>query len=249
MSLERAEALVIRGTDWSESSRIVTLWTREFGKVRALAKGGRRLKSSFESSLDLLSSCSIVLFRKTSGALDLLTEASVKERFPHLRQNLHAWYAGQYAAELLGDWTQDHDPHPILYDEALAMLRDLGAAGEQIGPRTARFELVLLRELGYGPALEHCVACGAEIAEGDELSFSAAKGGVLCRHCGQGERGHSPLALAPLLWKALRDLSESDSAWRTLIDPELRQSLRWLLNDYINYALARRPRLQPYLRS
>jgi len=77
MADEKALALVLRTTDWSETSRIATLWTREFGKVRALAKGGRRLKSNFESALDLLTVCSIVLLRKSSGGLDLLTEARV----------------------------------------------------------------------------------------------------------------------------------------------------------------------------
>src|SRR3954464_7899394 len=82
---EKALALVVRGTDWSETSRIATLWTREFGKVRALAKGGRRLRSSFEVAFDLLSVCHVVVIRKQTGGLDLLTEAQVAERFPHLR--------------------------------------------------------------------------------------------------------------------------------------------------------------------
>src|SRR5688572_33104694 len=110
MALECATALVIRFTDYSETSRIVTLYTRELGKVRGLAKGGRRLKSNFEVALDLLTLCDIVLIRKSSG-LDLLTEARVRERFPQLRSDLAALYAGYYIAELLGDWTQDHDPH------------------------------------------------------------------------------------------------------------------------------------------
>src|SRR4051812_37983510 len=109
MPLEKATALVIRNTDWSETSRISTLWTRELGKVRCLAKGGRRLKSNFESALDLLSVCGIVLLRKTSGSLDLLTEAQVQERFPKLRGDLGALYAAYYVAELLGDWTEDYD--------------------------------------------------------------------------------------------------------------------------------------------
>ncbi|NDH05069.1 DNA repair protein RecO, partial [bacterium] len=67
MSLEKTESLVLRTVDWSETSRISTLWTKDFGKVRTLAKGGRRLKSSFENALDLLTYCSIVLLRKTSG--------------------------------------------------------------------------------------------------------------------------------------------------------------------------------------
>src|SRR5438128_464553 len=100
-NMEKATALVLRTTDWSETSRIATLWTREFGKVRALAKGGRRLKSNFESALDLLTVCSIVLLRKSSGSLDLLTEAQVVKRFPRLRTNLTALYAAYYLAELL----------------------------------------------------------------------------------------------------------------------------------------------------
>src|SRR3954465_2202445 len=100
MATEKATALVLRTTDWSETSRIATLWTRELGKVRALAKGGRRLKSSFESGLDLLTVCSIVLIRKTEG-LDLLTEAQVVRRFGRLGGDLPALYGGYFVAELL----------------------------------------------------------------------------------------------------------------------------------------------------
>src|ERR1700694_3314433 len=114
MPAEKAQGLVIRVTDWSETSRIATLWTREFGKVRVLAKGGRRLKSSFESALDLLTLCSIVLLRKSSGTLDLVTEAQVVQRFSQLRQNMPALYAAYYLAELLGEGTEDYDPHPAL---------------------------------------------------------------------------------------------------------------------------------------
>src|SRR5207253_8750480 len=101
LSAEKATALVVRTTDWSDTSRIATLWTREFGKVRVLAKGARRLKSSFESALDLLTVCSIVLLRKSSGSLDLLTEARVVQRFDRLRSDLPALYAAYYIAELL----------------------------------------------------------------------------------------------------------------------------------------------------
>ena len=69
MPMEKATALVLRTTDFRETSRVVILWTREFGKVHALAKGGRRLRSQFEFALDLLNLCDIVLIRKTSEGL------------------------------------------------------------------------------------------------------------------------------------------------------------------------------------
>jgi DNA repair protein RecO (recombination protein O) len=244
MSAEKATALVLRTTDWSESSRIATLWTREFGKVRALAKGGRRLKSNFENALDLLTQCGIVFLRKTSGGLDLLTEAQVIQRFPRLRTDLSALYAAYYVAELLADWTQDYDPHPLLFDEALATLRALG--GEESGPRLARFEMVLLRELGYSPVLDHCAGCGGSVSEA-EGAFSARANGVLCRRCRSGQGDSRPLS--PATWRTLRQLAAPGDDWRCPWSMEVRADVRQLLGQYITYLMGRRPRLLSYLGS
>jgi DNA repair protein RecO (recombination protein O) len=250
MSAEKAIALVLRTTDWSETSRIATLWTREFGKVRVLAKGGRRLKSNFENALDLLTVCSIVFFRKSSGSLDLLTEAQVVQRFPRLRTDLAALYAAYYVAELLADWSQDYDPHPALFDEALDTLRTLGteegASSIECGPRIARFEMVLLRELGYSPVLDHCAGCGGALAE-TELAFSPAANGVLCLGCRGGQRDSRPLS--PRTWWTLRDLADPGEAWRRPWGAEARAEVRQLLGQYVTYLLGRRPRLLSYLGS
>jgi DNA repair protein RecO (recombination protein O) len=248
VAAEKALALVLRTTDWSETSRIATLWTREFGKVRVLAKGGRRLKSNFESALDLLTLCSIVFLRKSSGGLDLLTEAQVVERFPRLRTDLPALYAAYYVAELLADWTEDFDPHPSLFDEACATLRTLGTAGVATGPRLARFELVLLQELGYRPALTTCAACGESIPAAEAgLVFSPSAGGVLCRNCRPKHRDARPLSAEG--WRALQVWSDSGDAWQGTWDPAVRAEIRQILNQYVTYLLGRRPRLLPYLGS
>ena len=246
MAAEKALALVLRTTDWSETSRIATLWTREFGKVRALAKGGRRLKSNFESALDLLTLCRIVFLRKSSGGLDLLTEAQVAERFPRLRTDLSALYAAYYIAELLAGWTEDYDPHPLLFDEALATLRSLGEPDIPTGLRLARFELVLLRELGYSPALSSCAVCNGELGAG-ALAFSPAAGGMIGPECRPKHRDAIPLSREA--WQVLRDLSETDDAWRRPFPPEVRAEIRKVLNLYVTYLLGRRPKLMTYLGS
>jgi len=250
MSAEKATALVLRTTDWSESSRIATLWTREFGKVRALAKGGRRIKSNFENALDLLTLCRIVFLRKSSDSLDLLTEAQVIQRFPRLRTELAALYAAYYVAELLAEGTRDYDPHPLLFDEALDTLRTIGGAdqpeAQATGLRVARFEMVLLRELGYSPVLDHCAGCGGSVVE-TELAFSAAANGILCRRCRSGQRDSRPLA--PSSWRMLQELAAPGDSWRRPWDLEARAEVRQLLGQYLTYLLGRRPRLLSYLGS
>lgn len=245
MSMEKAHALVLRTTDWSETSRIATLWTREFGKVRALAKGGRRLKSSFENALDLLTECRIVLLRKSSGGLDLVTEAQVVRRFAALRGDLQALYSAYYVAEMLNDAFEENDPHPALFDEALDAVAVLGTSGVCAPVRVIRFELVLLRELGYRPSLDCCAVCGVEV--GTATAFSAAAGGVVCDACQPKQRDRRPLSAAA--WEALRELGESEEAWRRTWAMEVRTELRHLLGQYLTYLLGRRPRLLAYLGS
>jgi DNA repair protein RecO (recombination protein O) len=246
VAAEKALALVVRAVDWSETSRICTLWTREFGKVRVLAKGGRRLQSNFEAALDLLTLCDIVLLRKSSGGLDLLTEARLVERYPRLRADLAALHAGYYIAELLADWTSDYDPHPELFDEARRALRDLGQAPASNGPRLLRFEWVLLSELGYRPVLDRCSVCGVPAA-GTGWAFAPALGGVLCAACQPSQRDRRPLSAAA--GQALRELGDDADAWRRAWPEATRRELRQLLNQYVTYLLGRQPRLLPYLGS
>lgn len=241
MSAVKALALVVRGTDWSETSRITTLFTREFGKVRALAKGGRRLKSSFDCAFDLLSVCRIVFLRKSHGGLDLLTEARLEEQFPVLRQNLPALYAGYYLAELLADGTQDYDPHPDLFDSALESLRDLGKGAQPQSVATA-FELVWLQELGYSPRLDACATCDRLIA--GRAAYSPAAGGVLCPECAPAATDRRWLTDTGL--NALRYLTVHHELPHELPVAN-RVELRQVLGQTVSYVLGRRPRLLGYV--
>ena len=238
MPMERAEALVLRTTDWSESSRIATLWTRERGKVRALAKGGRRLRSAFENALDLLTHCGIVLLHKTTGGLDLITEAQVIEVFPRLRCDLQAYYGGCYLAELLADGTQDLDPHPGLFDAALVALRQLGA-GPPVGRVLGVFEMAWLRESGVQPVLDVCAGCGGK-PTCEDLSFSCEMGGIVCPACRSGLRERR--AISPLVWQALREV-ESEAVRGEALPREVRA----VLEQYVCYHLGRRPRSLAFL--
>ncbi len=241
MAAERAMALVIRGTDWSETSRITTLWTREFGKVRALAKGGRRLQSSFEVAFDLLTVCDVMFLRKAHGGLDLLTEATVRERFPQLRSDLRVLYCGYYFAELLSDGTFDYDPHPQLFDATLETLRKLGNPAADRPAVVSAFELVWLRELGYSPRLEECAVCGTPVDAAVRVPFSPAAGGVLCPTCASSAADRRWLSAEG---RAVLSRLAADG---DTLPGGVRAELRQLLSQMVSSILGRRPKMLAYL--
>ena len=168
----RTLALVLRTVEVFETSLVATLFTRELGKVSVLAKGARRLKSPLQGGLDLLGVSDMVIFTKAGEALELLAEAAPVERFPSLRRDLAALYAGYYIAELLSDVTDMHDPHPKLFDAATVTLRHLGDEGLRSG-RVLRFELACLRELGIMPSLDLCAPMRwrCRLGRGKKVSF------------------------------------------------------------------------------
>jgi DNA repair protein RecO (recombination protein O) len=246
MPSEKASALVIRTVDFSESSLIVTLFTREFGKIGALAKGARRLKGPFESALDLLALCRIVFLHKSSEGLDLLTEAKLMRRFRLVGRDLSGLYAGYYVAELLGALTDEADPHPELFDLANETLVGL-ASGESVAKWIARFELGALRLLGHMPSLDTCVECGIPVPHTGRVAFGHLDGGVLCSKCREGKK--QVVLLSAGVLKVMSQLADPETvAWRRMgIDPRSLGELRGIMNRYLANLLGRKLRMFEYL--
>ncbi|RMG33091.1 MAG: DNA repair protein RecO [Planctomycetota bacterium] len=245
MSTEKTEALVIRLVDFSETSRVVTLFTRDFGRVSALAKGGRRLKGPFESALDLLATCRIVFIRKRSDALDLLTEAHLVWRYRP--DNLFALYSGYYIAELLEALTEPYDPYPLVYDTAQDVLRRLQ---DGLDPRRAvlRFELVTLREIGLLPDFQGCAHCGEPLGRGGYVYWISA-GGLLCQRCRAYDAARQEIHAGSIA--ALKRLADPAARqWQTLsLSPQQFHELRYFTTSTISHIIGRRPRTLRYLES
>ncbi|OHB80793.1 MAG: DNA repair protein RecO [Planctomycetes bacterium RBG_16_64_10] len=241
MASEKATALVLRVVQFSETSSIVTLFTREFGKLRAIAKGARRPKGPFESALDLLALCRIVFRPKSSDALDLLTEAKLERRFRPFERDLASLYAGYYVAELLIELTDQHDPHPPLFDLADGVLADLSRGGP-VASLVLRFELVALRILGHLPSLDRCVVCGTAVEDRPRVAFGQWEGGVLCHGCRIGKR-HVVLVSADVM-RAIRDHAGAGDAWRQAQTPLAETGeLRAVMNHYLSHLVGHPLRL------
>ena len=193
-------AICIRAIDYSETSQIVTLFTRASGKIKAIAKGSKRPKSSFDGPIEVFSYGKIVFADSKKEKLATLTEfesAYGGPGFANLRDNLFALNCCLFATELLSNLTNDYDPHPELFDSFLQFLQDTNE-GRGTLALLILFQLALLKEVGLQPILGYCVNCKTRY-EGrgtkderrvtrdeinwSEVYFSSSANGLICRDC------------------------------------------------------------------
>ena len=246
MNDQKTDAIVIRLADFSNTSRVVTFFTRDFGRVSAIAKGGKRLKGPFDSALDLLAESRIVFLRKSGSTLDILTEAQLTKRFRPNPAEIQGFYAGCYVAELLAGLTEDYDPHPDLFEAAQGAIQSFADGGDfRLG--VLRFELVLLREIGQLPAFDSCIHCGDAIDTSRSYSFWVSQGGILCPACQKEEYSQSRISAGSLALMARLAESSDALAGRVSASPQQFREMRHTLTAAVSGILGRRPRTLKYL--
>ena len=200
--LVKDTAICIRAIDYSETSQILTFFTRDSGKIGAIAKGSKRPKSSFGGPFEIFSYGKIVFSDSNKEKLATLTEFDPSvggTDFSSLSANLFKLNCCLFGAELLNKLTHDYDPHPRLFDDFLQFLKNAGQGTNNSDMLTLLilFQLSLLKETGLKPVLSHCVNCKSQYTrhgardtgpvlsavEGHEVYFSSSVNGLICRDC------------------------------------------------------------------
>ncbi|MBI5864987.1 MAG: DNA repair protein RecO [Planctomycetes bacterium] len=237
------QAVVLRLSDYSETSQIATLFSRGNGLVRLIAKGARRPTRSRPSiGLDLLESGeALFVLAKGEAGLGTLTDWKQQQLFLELRTNPVRLYGGLYSAELLLATMQENDPHPDAFDAVFSLLIELSDPASPPPNNAAiakvvRFQADLLRSIGYLPNLRQCVGCGRTRSRGQPAWFSSRAGGLLCAKCQDrypdkhelraalldGPRGTTP----PEEWFALLDYHLTEVSARPFLAAKcLREAL------------------------
>ena len=232
----RAEAIVLKGMDLGEADRIVTLYTRYFGKLRAVAKGARRPTSRLAGHVEPLAHATFQLAK--GRELDVVTQAETRETYRGLRETLIETAAGWYVAELIDRFTVERVPSTPTFDLLATALRHLDR-GEPAGMVCRWFDLHLLDRAGFRPELFACVNCTLPLEERDHL-FTPAAGGVLCARCRADAEGVVAIITVRAL-KSLRYLLVSDlaAAARLRLDAPLTHELDRHLRAFLRYVLDR----------
>ena len=232
----RLEAVVLRHADWGEADRLLSLYSRERGKVRAVAKGARRIKSRKAGHLEPFTR--VVLQLAKGRDLPIVTQAEAQETYLPLRENLLLTGYASYVVELLDRFTYEEESGN--YSIFHLLVETLGRLAASADPWTVLryYEIHLLDFLGFRPQLFECANCGAEI-EAEDQFFSPAAGGILCPRCGTGLPGAWPISMDALRY--LRHFQRSDyaKAQRAQPGPEVRAETETLMQKYFTYLLER----------
>ena len=232
MPVYKTEAIILRRRVLGEADRVLTLFTREHGKLSVVARGVRKTTSKRSGSLEPFCHVRLLLARGR-GALDVLAQVEVVAGMAPLRSDLRRFGQATLAAELLEAAVPEREPHPDLFrllSETLQGLRDAEAI-----PVLPWFALHLISQAGFQPALAHCAVGGEEI--GPPASWSHPLGGLVCRrHAG---RDPAAVRLRPEMVRALRALMAAGAGDLTgvTVAPRDRAPLLDILRRYAEHRL------------
>ena len=189
--VQETDAVVIASRDHGESDLIVTLFTRDFGRITTIAKGARKSRKRFVNKLEIFTLLHLSLRRTSPRTLALLEQAELTQSHLGLRQHITAYSAASVMLEVILQATHEGEGDQYLFELLAWGLSSLDAGHHHL----LVVMLFLLRcwdILGYRPQLHHCLLCGVPLKRGQPHAFSLTGGGLLCPGCGADRSG--PLA-------------------------------------------------------
>ena len=232
----RVEAVVLRHAEWGEADRILTLYTRERGKVRAIAKGARKIRSRKAGHLEPFTRVTLQLAKGRD--LLIVTQADTVDAYLPLGEDLVKTGYASYVVELLDRFTYEEESENFAIYVLLTEILERIALDTDPWLAIRYFEVRLLDYLGYRPHLFKCANCGKEIKPEDQF-FSPSAGGVLCPTCGAGLPGVWRISMETLKHFRHFQRSSYSQAQRARPSPEVQNELETLMQKYFTYLLER----------
>jgi DNA repair protein RecO (recombination protein O) len=246
------EAVVLRHADYGEADRLLTLFTRQRGKTRAIVKGVRRMTSRKAGHLEPLTHVKLQLAKGRD--MPLITQAETVEAYLPIREDLVLTSQASYVIELVDRFTYDEGSDSTLIFHLLTETLERLSANAEPWMAIRFYEMRLLDLLGFRPKLFECAICGKEILPADQF-FSFLAGGVVCPDSARKAdlKPADRQALHAISLEALRYLrhfQRSSYAEATKARPvdEIKQETETLMQGFFTYLLERELKTPGFLR-
>lgn len=252
-------ALPIRRVDYSDTSQVVSLFTRDHGLIEGIAKGAYRPRNAFQGPFDLATLSEVVYIRRGRGtALAIITEATHLDGFRGLRRCLDRHVAAGYVLEFLRAVATPEAPVLGLFEAAVGSLAAIGGASgpDELADILAFFEARAFRVLGLSAEIRSCGECGRPwLREDRPVFFCPEIGGVICPRCRSGKPALKGRFVPGRVIRRLNELGsaapggngERHPGWTAAGGAGVRRELRALLGGLRVFLLERDFRMLQYI--
>jgi DNA repair protein RecO (recombination protein O) len=179
----KSRALILKSIKWRDSSRIVTLFSEKAGKIKVIAHGAAREKSSFRGKIETLNLIEAVLSLSESRSLQILTDVHLMDDFRGIKSDFQRIVYGFSMFEVLDHVFEEGDPDPVFFQFIITLLKN---CTESPAPKLIwwYFLLKLASYLGFKPAFDRCAGCGR--SDAGSFVFVFRDGGIYCPACQPG---------------------------------------------------------------
>ncbi len=230
----RTDGVILKSMDFRDSSRILTVYTRDFGKQSLLAKGVRGPRSRMAGVTAPLNYVTLVFYRSEHRDLQLLSQCDLVRPWRALTESLEAMAAGMAICELLTLVVQGEEEHPALFELLVQSLDAVNTAEGNRANALYVFEVRLLDLLGFRPELRLCGRCGKAIEEGGKPALDVHTGRVVCGSCAAGgEAGEGLSAASYQVLLRFQEISDIRAACRIALSPPVRNEVATVLGRFL----------------
>ena len=220
---EKVEGVIVSELDWQETSKIINVVTKEYGRIGMIAKGARQLKSKLRTGTMMMTHGIFDIYYKPDK-LSILKEVEVKNDYPHIKNDLNKLASASFVIDIFNQVIKN-DFEKAWYNDFIATLNKIDE-GYDANIITNIFMLKVMQMLGIMPELNSCISCNDKA---NIVTFSIIKGGFVCHNCTENDQIFSEKTI-----KLLRMLSYVDISKITKLDikPEIAKELDLVINQY-----------------
>ncbi len=234
--IAKTQGIVLKSFDFRETSKIVTFFTQDHGKIKGILKGIRKDPKKFGSHADKFSVNDIVYYHHRNSEIHLIGQCDLRAFYFPVRQNLKKTLAAAYMLELVDALMPLEEPNKDVYRLMIDYLQSLETAID-ISKLVHIFQIKILLLSGFQPHLDSCLKCLKKVK--GKARFSLPMGGLICLDCPVNET--SVHAISPGTVASVLHIERNDwpGALRLGLSEAGRKELKFILNNFLVFHLER----------
>jgi len=245
--LYKTEGIVLKSVEYQDADKIVTLYTKNYGKIQAIAKGVRKTKSKFGSSLEVLTDAIFLVYKGRN--IDVISQSEILESFFSTSKEILKFALAINCAEVVNKLSEEREANQNLFFLLKEILHYLKEAKE---PKllALSFKWQVLRLIGYKPSLYRCCRCNKKIETQKEIFFRVDEGGIACNQCTMSDKSKYIRVSKYIITLIRKILTTSLSIISKAVIPDNRiKELEEITNMYLAYYSDKIFRTDEFLKS